>query len=80
MTAAQASGLLTLALNEGQSPGTSPPFGRLLILSLSLHCVVLALLTTVRFSEAGPKPLTFQVVSLVTLSTPSRAVSRSPSR
>ncbi len=80
MAAVQAPGLLTLALNDGLPPGVGPPFGRLLVLSLALHCGFLVLVGNIPVSDTGPAPLVFQEVSLVTLSEPNRAANRSSDR
>ncbi len=80
MTAAHAPGLLALALNDGLPPGASPPFGRLLVLSVALHCGFFTLVANVQFSDTGPAPLAFQEVSLVALLEPNRPGSRPSKR
>lgn len=74
MAPVNTSPLLALALNDGFAPSSRPPFGRLLVLSLTLHAGFLFMAGKVHFSSLGERPLVAQEVSLVSLAGEPQAV------
>ena len=68
MAAIQSSSLIMLALHDGPGGSTSPPYGRLLLVSLALHCLAVLLVGILALSGTKMKPFIAQEVSLVSLS------------
>lgn len=67
MAAIQSSTLIALALHDGPAVSTSPPFGRLVLVSLALHGMAVLMVSTLSLSGSRMEPLMSQEVTLVSL-------------